>query len=305
MVSSLNPNYALGISGINTWSPPETVKLYVGGNVLINGKASASQFIPTSDERLKTDIRPLTNNEKENLYLLEGKFYTKIAQIEDNTNLVEDIVDVVDNDTNPCCTLQVRTIPERQKQIIEFQEYGYLAQELIEIFPDLVSEDAEGYYGVNYIGLIPIIVEVMKDQKDTIETQQERIDQQQTEIGILQQIALEQELNLTELRDRVEVLENMVITQNNNINILQDIILNCCPGTDIILQLIDTSFAINNNNQNKIQQEPVLYQNTPNPFSTNTEISCNISTSFNRAFIYVYNLQGVELMSFPNYTDRI
>ena len=58
-------------------------------------------------------------------------------------------------------------------------EYGYLAQELKEIFPDLVkqSQDSAGYYGVNYIGLIPVIVEALKDQRSEIEKQREQIKQ--------------------------------------------------------------------------------------------------------------------------------
>ena len=42
-----------------------------------------------------------------------------------------------------------------------------------------------------------------------------------------------------------------------------------------------------------------MYQNIPNPFSANTEISCNIPEVNNNAYIYVYNLQGIELKSFP------
>ena len=41
----------------------------------------------------------------------------------------------------------------------------------------MVSQDADGYYGVNYIGLIPVIVEALKDQRVEIEKQQEQIKQ--------------------------------------------------------------------------------------------------------------------------------
>jgi len=268
-----------GRLGINSWGPPTSYKLYVGGNVLIDGDAWSNRGLLTSDERLKTDIRPLTNDEKENIYLLQGKFYTKIAQIEDNTNLVEDIIDVVVDDST---TLQVRTISERKKQIIETTEYGYLAQELKEIFPDLVSQNDEGYYGVNYIGLIPIIVEVLKDQKLAIEIQQKGNIQQQKEIKVLQDIVFAQEKELNEMRN---------------------IVVNCCKNTDIMIQdPINNNHKSNSNNNTQSQQtkeEAVLYQNTPNPFSSNTEISCDIPKINNNAFIYVHNLQGIELMSFP------
>jgi hypothetical protein len=164
-----------GTLGINTWEPPKNdvnLKLYVSGNAKITGTLHVGQFAPTSDERLKTDIRSLTIEEKDKLYLLEGKFYNKIIQIEDNTNLIENIVDsVIYNGIDTCGIVQIRTITENPKQIFHVTEYGYLAQDIQNVFPDLVSQDAEGYYGVNYIGLIPVVVEAMKDQKGIIETQ--------------------------------------------------------------------------------------------------------------------------------------
>ena len=41
--------------------------------------------------------------------------------------------------------------------------YGFVAQEVREVFPDLVSEDADGYLSVDYIGFIPILVKAVKD----------------------------------------------------------------------------------------------------------------------------------------------
>jgi len=73
-------------------------------------------------------------------------------------------------------------LPVKESEIIEFKEYGYLAQELKEVFPDLVTQDADGYYGVNYIGLIPVIVEAIKDQKSVIEKQQRQIEELQAAV---------------------------------------------------------------------------------------------------------------------------
>jgi hypothetical protein len=55
----------------------------------------------------------------------------------------------------------------------------------------------------------------------------------------------------------------------------------------------------NHYNNSQMQDGTILFQNTPNPFSSNTEISCYIPEMLNNAFIYVYNLQGVQLKSFP------
>ncbi len=48
-------------------------------------------------------------------------------------------------------------------------QYGYIAQEVKELFPDLVVEDENGYLSVDYIGLIPLLVDAVKDLNAKIE----------------------------------------------------------------------------------------------------------------------------------------
>jgi hypothetical protein len=53
--------------------------------------------------------------------------------------------------------------------------FGFIAQELREIFPNLVGEDSYGFLSVNYAGLIPVIVDALKEQNKIIEAQQMQI----------------------------------------------------------------------------------------------------------------------------------
>lgn len=50
------------------------------------------------------------------------------------------------------------------------QNIGFIAQQLQEVFPDLVEEDSNNYLHVDYIGLIPILVESIKEQQIKIAT---------------------------------------------------------------------------------------------------------------------------------------
>ena len=45
------------------------------------------------------------------------------------------------------------------------QSIGVLAQDVKEVFPELVSEDEEGMLSVNYQGLIPIVINALKEQE--------------------------------------------------------------------------------------------------------------------------------------------
>ncbi len=102
-----------------------------------------------SDENLKENIREIEDPLSKILrlngvkYDLKPEIYTE-AEGEWHDKLVEDGKD----------------------------QFGFLAQELMLVIPELVSLNDNGYYGVNYIDLIPIIVEAIKDQQAQIDEMQ-------------------------------------------------------------------------------------------------------------------------------------
>ena len=72
------------------------------------------------------------------------------------------------------------------------QKIGVLAQEIKEVFPELVSEDDNEMLAVNYQGLVPILINALKEQ--------------QSEIDELK----EQETKYMEQEQRLERLERLV-----------------------------------------------------------------------------------------------
>ena len=48
------------------------------------------------------------------------------------------------------------------------QKIGVLAQEIQEVFPELVSEDENEMLAVNYQGLVPVLINALKEQQDEI-----------------------------------------------------------------------------------------------------------------------------------------
>ena len=55
------------------------------------------------------------------------------------------------------------------------QKIGVLAQEIQEVFPELVSEDDNEMLAVNYQGLVPVLINALKEQDKIIKTQEERL----------------------------------------------------------------------------------------------------------------------------------
>jgi hypothetical protein len=57
------------------------------------------------------------------------------------------------------------------------QKIGVLAQEIKEVFPELVSEDANEMLAVNYQGLVPVLINALKEQESKFVKQQSEINE--------------------------------------------------------------------------------------------------------------------------------
>ena len=55
------------------------------------------------------------------------------------------------------------------------QRIGVLAQEIQEVFPELVREDGNEMLAVNYQGLVPVLINALKEQDIIIKSQEERL----------------------------------------------------------------------------------------------------------------------------------
>lgn len=147
----LTPSGAIGIGQVPTHQSEICLD--------VKGKVYSYGIELSSDERLKTEIKPLTDK-LDKLYQLNGKSYKKHA-VEDEFTLS----DIKDNKGNVIKKYE----KSRNKKIQDNTEFGFLAQELMTVYPELVTKDTLGYYYVNYIGLIPVLVEAVKEQKIKID----------------------------------------------------------------------------------------------------------------------------------------
>ena len=55
------------------------------------------------------------------------------------------------------------------------QKIGVLAQDIREVFPELVSEDANEMLAVNYQGLVPVLINALKEQDGKMKEQDDKI----------------------------------------------------------------------------------------------------------------------------------
>ncbi|WP_375562927.1 tail fiber domain-containing protein [Bernardetia sp. OM2101] len=100
-------------------------------------------------------------------------------------------------------------------------QFGVIAQEIEEVFPNLVHTDNEGYKSVNYTGLIPVLIEATKEQQTIIEAQEEKISKLETQVKELKELVLllkdENDSNST-LSKKVDALEKQLISLVNQLS---------------------------------------------------------------------------------------
>jgi len=48
-------------------------------------------------------------------------------------------------------------------------EYGVIAQEVQKVFPEIVKTGSDGYLEVDYIQIIPILIEAIKELKEELD----------------------------------------------------------------------------------------------------------------------------------------
>lgn len=175
----------------------------------VNGIARSTGFIVTSDARYKKDIETIENG-----------------------------MAVVNNLRGTTYEFQ----DSEQFENIDFASglrSGFIAQEIEAVLPHTVYTDDNGYKSVDYIAVIPYLVEGLKE------------------------LSTEQTLLQTELAE----LRN---------------------------QLDGSSKATLNGNLNNFETA-TLFQNTPNPFSQNTEISYFLPETTGSASLLIFDMNGTQL----------
>ncbi len=125
------------------------------------------EFIEYSDINLKENISDL-NSSVEKIRLLQP--------VEFNYKDPNLLSDEQQTETQVADTGSV-AVPVREYDPEKFsrKQFGFMAQDVEKIFPEIVHNNKEGIKGINYIALIPILVNAIKDQQDEIEALKRKI----------------------------------------------------------------------------------------------------------------------------------
>ena len=127
--NSANTLFVIG-NGSQSWSKSDAFKVMANGDTTVsNDLTVGGDIVVSSDARLKANIVSLGSTLAK-LLLIDGKSYT---------------------------------MKKDGKQKI-----GVLAQDIQKVFPELVTTDDKDMLAVNYQGLVPVLINALKEQDDKI-----------------------------------------------------------------------------------------------------------------------------------------
>ena len=210
---------------------------YFSGNVNVTGV-----FTNPSDEKLKENIQPM-NNAMEKISALNPKTYTFKSEYS-------------------------------KMNLPEGTQNGFIAQEVEKVLPELVKTNFDKsmdeknpmeYKSINYIGMIPVLTEAIKEQQTQIENRDSIIFHQQLQIDALM----------------------------NKMNQFENVLSQCCSS-------YQSSGSTNSFPLGEGKDGASLEQNVPNPFNQFSFIKYFAPSISKQIEIVVSDLNGRVVKTFSN-----
>ncbi len=144
-VATFTPRGRVGIGTIDPICQNGTTPVFL----TVTGGIAANSLFISSDMKFKKDIKTI-ENALDKIKALRGTTYT------------------YDRENFP------------NRHFKEGMSYGFIAQEVEKVIPEMAAKSDDGYYAVEYVALIPVLTEAIKEQDQIITDQTTRLNQLET-----------------------------------------------------------------------------------------------------------------------------
>lgn len=155
-----------GIIGIiNNNQDVDVPGIYAGyfvGNIRITETMYAQTVVEYSDARLKQNIAELRTA------IPASKGVSTLNTVLQMTPVEYNLKQQYQESTGDSATVR-RELYDEKSQLFQKKHYGLIAQDLQELYPDLVYKGDDGYLSINYTGIIPLLIQSIKELKTEID----------------------------------------------------------------------------------------------------------------------------------------
>lgn len=127
---------------------------YFNGDLKLTGTLFVPQIYWSSDFRLKENIESIDEGCLSNIRRMNVVRY----------NLKQREVNILDSMESKKGLLY-----DPKSPLLTKKHYGLIAQELQEIYPDLVMEGKDGYLSINYMEIIPLLIQSIQELETKVE----------------------------------------------------------------------------------------------------------------------------------------
>lgn len=127
---------------------------YFNGEVYVATKLTVPTIVSPSDIRLKENVISVSETENTSRYL------DRLLDM----NVIEY------NYKRPDFLVETQSSSNEQfEKALKHRHVGFVAQEMQELFPNLVEEGQDGYLGVNYVELVPVLIRAIQELKQELD----------------------------------------------------------------------------------------------------------------------------------------
>lgn len=152
--SIANTDYAIGIESDNMWFNTQ----------------HGFKWYQIAIETMRIDSSTYDLIVQNNIYANKDivAYYSSDSRLKDNLQPIE-------NNINKLNAYKYTWNENADKDKVGKEDYGLIAQEVQEVYPEIVQKRSDGYLGINYIKLVPILFSYIKDLNNEITNLTNRI----------------------------------------------------------------------------------------------------------------------------------
>lgn len=170
-----NCSYGAGVYGSSTLTYGKTLSgLYAGyfdGNTYVDGTLTATNVVSPSDINLKENIVSLSEK-RDGTTALDNILDMNVVQY--NYKKKEYVPDEIEakllEEDAASSGIDILSVRDAQAEAKSKKlHFGLIAQELQTIYPNLVEEGEDGYLGINYVELVPILICSIQELKQEVD----------------------------------------------------------------------------------------------------------------------------------------